>query len=253
MDKFKFGEYIYKKRKKLGLTQEELGKKIGVTNKAVSKWEVGETFPDITMLEPLARVLEVSLDELLTYTDKVEVEAVNTKINKKMFITIIILGILELLTLIFLIISLVGSNNKAEIIKLNNDNIKEAIDINPSSQVICDGETLIIDSIYKLNPGYQYVDDETISFTIVFQFQYYYYLKDGSVGVVTYYNRFYNINLSSENQEETINVLLEPKFNIDDFKGFNQVKIDYIVLDASGSLEKLGSIEWWEVEYEKTK
>ena len=48
MDRYKFGEFIYQKRKKLGLTQEELGRRLGVTNKAVSKWEVGETTPDIT-------------------------------------------------------------------------------------------------------------------------------------------------------------------------------------------------------------
>ena len=65
MDKYKFGEFIYQKRKKQGLTQEELGKRLGVTNKAVSKWEVGETTPDITMLEPLAKELQVTVDELL--------------------------------------------------------------------------------------------------------------------------------------------------------------------------------------------
>ena len=65
MDKFKFGEYIYQKRKKLNITQDELGKRLGVTNKAVSKWEVGETLPDVTMLAPLAKVLNVSVDELL--------------------------------------------------------------------------------------------------------------------------------------------------------------------------------------------
>ena len=65
MDKYKFGEFIYQKRKALGLTQDELGRKLGVTNKAVSKWEVGETTPDIMMLEPLAAVLQVTVDELL--------------------------------------------------------------------------------------------------------------------------------------------------------------------------------------------
>ena len=59
MDRYKFGEFIYQKRKALGLTQEELGKRLGVTNKAVSKWEVGETTPDITVLEPLAKIFQV--------------------------------------------------------------------------------------------------------------------------------------------------------------------------------------------------
>lgn len=43
MDKYKFGEFIYNLRIANHLTQDELGRKIGVTNKAVSKWEVGET------------------------------------------------------------------------------------------------------------------------------------------------------------------------------------------------------------------
>ena len=59
MDRYKFGDFIYQKRKALGLTQEELGRKLGVTNKAVSKWEVGETTPDITVLEPLASIFNV--------------------------------------------------------------------------------------------------------------------------------------------------------------------------------------------------
>ena len=61
MDKYKFGEFIYQRRKMLHITQEELGSKLGVTNKAVSKWETGETYPDIQMLDSLARVLNVSI------------------------------------------------------------------------------------------------------------------------------------------------------------------------------------------------
>ena len=84
MDKFKFGEYIYNKRKTQGLTQEELGRKIGVTNKAVSKWEVGETCPDISMLAPLSKALGVTIDELLNYTDKEKVETTkNDEHNSK--------------------------------------------------------------------------------------------------------------------------------------------------------------------------
>ncbi len=72
MDKYKFGEFLYQKRKKIGLTQEELGRKLGVTNKAVSKWEVGETLPEVTMLEPLANLLGITVDELLTQRIKKE-------------------------------------------------------------------------------------------------------------------------------------------------------------------------------------
>ena len=63
MDKYKFGEFIYQKRKELGLTQDELGYKLGVTNKAVSKWETGDNLPDIMMLKKLAQVFGLTVDE----------------------------------------------------------------------------------------------------------------------------------------------------------------------------------------------
>ena len=69
MDKLKFGDFIYKKRKELGLSQEILGYKLGVTNKAVSKWETGETLPDVQLMEHLANVLNVSLDDLYHQDD----------------------------------------------------------------------------------------------------------------------------------------------------------------------------------------
>ena len=75
MDKYKFGELIYTQRKKLGLTQDELGRRLKVTNKAVSKWETGETLPDVLLLKPLADELQISVDELLTQ-QKPEVEKV---------------------------------------------------------------------------------------------------------------------------------------------------------------------------------
>lgn len=48
------------------MTQAELAEHIGVTAKAVSKWETGKGLPDVTLLEPLAQALRVSLSELLS-------------------------------------------------------------------------------------------------------------------------------------------------------------------------------------------
>ena len=96
MDKYKFGEFIYQKRKALKLTQEELGKKLGVTNKAVSKWEVGETMPDITMLAPLASVLQVTVDELLKQETQNDKNIQVNKINKLFIILTIILSTLNI-------------------------------------------------------------------------------------------------------------------------------------------------------------
>lgn len=65
LDKEKFGEFIAKLRKERGLTQKELAEKLFVSDKAVSKWERGQSLPDITMLNPLAEALGVTAAELL--------------------------------------------------------------------------------------------------------------------------------------------------------------------------------------------
>jgi len=61
----KTGELISQLRKELGFTQNELAQKLGVTNKAVSKWETGEGFPDISIIPNLADELGISVEELL--------------------------------------------------------------------------------------------------------------------------------------------------------------------------------------------
>ncbi len=65
LDKEKFGDFIAKLRKEKGYTQKELAEKLFVSDKAVSKWERGQSLPDITMLNPLADVLGVTAAELL--------------------------------------------------------------------------------------------------------------------------------------------------------------------------------------------
>lgn len=65
MDASKFGKFISDQRKALGMTQADLGNKLMVTDKAVSKWERGLGFPDINTLEPLAEALQVSVQELM--------------------------------------------------------------------------------------------------------------------------------------------------------------------------------------------
>lgn len=65
MDKQSFGKYIAENRKQLGMTQVQLAEKLHVTDKAVSKWERGLSYPDVTLLEPLAEALSVSIGELL--------------------------------------------------------------------------------------------------------------------------------------------------------------------------------------------
>ena len=66
MNQYVTGAAIKELREGLRMTQAELAERIGVSDKAVSKWETGRGYPDITLLEPLAEVLGVSLPELLS-------------------------------------------------------------------------------------------------------------------------------------------------------------------------------------------
>lgn len=66
MDRYVTGGTVRRLREKQGLTQEELAARLCVTDKAVSKWETGKGYPDITLLEPLAGALGVSVMELLS-------------------------------------------------------------------------------------------------------------------------------------------------------------------------------------------
>ena len=64
--KKRFGEYICRRRKELGMTQREFADKLYVTESAVSKWERGLSYPDVTLLRDICAVLDVSEHELLT-------------------------------------------------------------------------------------------------------------------------------------------------------------------------------------------
>lgn len=69
MDRYVTGAVIRKLREDKRLTQEELAEKIFVSSKAVSKWETGQGFPDIILLEPIAAALGISVIELLSGED----------------------------------------------------------------------------------------------------------------------------------------------------------------------------------------
>ena len=65
MDARKTGSFIARKRKERKLSQRELAEYLHITDKAISKWERGLSFPDITILLPLSEVLNVSLYDIL--------------------------------------------------------------------------------------------------------------------------------------------------------------------------------------------
>ena len=61
------GSSLYHARKKSGLTQENVAEKLGVSRQTISKWETGETLPDIRQSKALAMLYHMTLDELIEY------------------------------------------------------------------------------------------------------------------------------------------------------------------------------------------
>ncbi len=87
LDKERFGEFVSKLRKEQGMTQKELAERLFVSDKAVSKWERGQSLPDITMLNPLAEALGVNSAELLNCgrleeSEKIDASQVDELVEK---------------------------------------------------------------------------------------------------------------------------------------------------------------------------
>ncbi|MBG9538140.1 transcriptional regulator [Bacillus thuringiensis] len=71
MKEINIHKIIANKRKEKGITQEELAAYIGITKASVSKWETGQSYPDITFLPMLASYFNISIDELICYTPQI--------------------------------------------------------------------------------------------------------------------------------------------------------------------------------------
>ena len=71
------GEVIRTYRKKKGITQEEMAVRLGVSTPAVNKWENGNSMPDILLLAPIARLLGITVDELLSFREELTQEEIN--------------------------------------------------------------------------------------------------------------------------------------------------------------------------------
>ena len=80
MDQIKIGKFIAACRKKNQLTQLQLAEKLGITDKAISKWERGITMPDTSIMLELCNILKISVNELLS-GEKLEMEISTRKMN----------------------------------------------------------------------------------------------------------------------------------------------------------------------------
>jgi len=80
MDNEKMGKFISELRKSHQMTQKELAAKLNVSDKAVSKWERGQSYPDILLLAPISAILGITTTELLN-GERAGQEAVNAEIS----------------------------------------------------------------------------------------------------------------------------------------------------------------------------
>ena len=106
MNQDKIGKLILQLRKKQGLTQQQLADKLNVSAKAISKWECGNGFPDITMIGEISKVLNVTADELLS--GKLN----NQQKHWKKYILFISILLMVVLTITFIIIPIVSKKEK---------------------------------------------------------------------------------------------------------------------------------------------
>ncbi len=84
MDQLKIGRFIAERRKKTNLTQMQLAEKLGITDKAISKWERGIAMPDTSIMLELCDILSISVNELLN-GEKLDMENNNQKNEQLLF------------------------------------------------------------------------------------------------------------------------------------------------------------------------
>ena len=87
IDRVRFGVFVAELRKEKGLTQKELAERLMISDKAISKWETGNSIPDVTILVPLATELGVSVTELLEcrrmeYTENMDTAKTDVLLKK---------------------------------------------------------------------------------------------------------------------------------------------------------------------------
>ena len=83
MDQIKIGRFIAERRKMKDFTQSQLAEKLGITDRAVSKWETGRSLPDSSIMLELCEILEITVNDLLC-GEVVSMTEYNKEMEKKM-------------------------------------------------------------------------------------------------------------------------------------------------------------------------
>ena len=124
MEQKNIGKIISKIRKEKELTQQQLGDILGVSSKTISKWETGNSIPDITILKRISQEFNLTIDELLE--GEIKKYQKNTKAK---FIPLILVSIVVLTIIIISIYYLKTKNNKESNTPENNCTVIKTYDI----------------------------------------------------------------------------------------------------------------------------
>lgn len=146
------GKKIAELRKKNNLSQEELAEKVGVARQTISKWEIGDTTPDINQVKIISKIFNISIDELVDNDiNNVIVEKVSNT-EKLAGITIKILKVLGVMIIVFIVLIFLF------VIFFMVDNPRKDYDIVGRTKISCnlDNEEYVYEAEY--NKNYQVIN-----------------------------------------------------------------------------------------------
>ena len=229
----KLGQIILTLRKKKNLTQKELADNLGISDKAVSRWETGNSFPNLEMLFRISKYFKVSFNDLLTARmedDNTDDELMHdiikefTEMNKKNIkrIKIILTITIIIITILVAIIIFTQSYNKFNVYTITF----ESKDISTTNGVYV--ETKIKDTFYlgniKLN-NIEIKNTDTVSVDV-------YYLENKKENIIFSSESLNNFNFSN----------YQSYIKIDDLsKYFDKLYIEISVIDSKNNVKKYKS------------
>ncbi len=229
----KLGQIILTLRKKKNLTQKELADNLGISDKAVSRWETGNSFPNLEMLFRISKYFKVSFNDLLTARmedDNTDDELMHdiikefTEMNKKNIkrIKIILTITIIIITILAAIIIFTQSYNKFNVYTITF----ESKDISTTNGVYV--ETKIKDTFYlgniKLN-NIEIKNTDTVSVDV-------YYLENKKENIIFSSESLNNFNFSN----------YQSYIKIDDLsKYFDKLYIEISVIDSKNNVKKYKS------------
>ncbi len=108
-DKMTFDEKIKELRKNKNITQDELAKRLYVSRTTISKWESGKGYPSIDTLKQLSEFFDVSIDDLLSNDEVLDISKKNIEKNKKQIINLMF-SLLDIFSSLLFIIPVFGLN-----------------------------------------------------------------------------------------------------------------------------------------------